>query len=343
MSKTILSFFFFLTAGFFAWWAYTSVTYETREHNLTEALHEKVKVGYLDEQIIQAIKEENFDDVEMYQNLAKMLSLPLSSSTLNLIESHSGFFKKSWRNTKAFTSGFIDGESSSMVEMSGSIASDLTLYGDFRDLKKEGTKYVDDKPYDAFILNISLVGIGLSASQLLSAGITTPLKVGASVIKVAKKSGKLTKPFTKVLSKKLSKTIDTKLLKTLEFNSLFKLDKTTKTIAKSIDIKPVKSLFNDVNLIKKNTSIVDTITLMKYVDTPRDLKAIGKISSTYKANTKGVMRVLGKGALRAGKSVIKFTTLLLWKLVGFIFSLFGFIFTFMMKLRGGRKLRSIAS
>ena len=339
----ILSLFFFLTAGFFAWWSYTSVTYETLEHNLTEELYNKVKVGYLDKQIIQAIEKENFDDVEMYQNLAKMLHTPLLPSTISNIELHNGFLEKSWRNTKAFTSGFVDGESSSMVGMSGSIASDLTLYGDLRDLKKEGTKYMDDESYDAFILNISLVGIGLSASQLLSAGTTTPLKVGASVLKVAKKNGKLTKPFTKVLSKRLSRTVDTKLLQTLEFNSLFKLDKTTKTIAKSIDIKPVKSLFNDVNFIKKNTSLVDTISIMKYVDTPRDLKAIGKVSSTYKANTKGVLRVLGKGALRAGKSVIKFTTLLLWKLAGVIFSLFGAIVTLVTKLRGVKKLRSIAS
>ncbi len=343
MAKTILLLLFFLTAGFFAWWSYTSVTYEILEHNLTEVLQRQVKVGYLNEKIIQSIEEENFDDVQMYQNLSEMLELPLASSTHKNIELHNGLLKKSWRNTKAFTSGFIEGESSSMMEMSGSIVSDLTLYGDLRDLKKEGTKYMDDKPYDAFILNISLVGIGLSASQLLSVGATTPLKVGASTIKIAKKSGKLTKPFTEVLSKRLSRTVDTKLLKTLEFNSLFKVEKTKKTIAKSIDIKPVKSLFNDISLIKKNTSLVDTISLMKYVDTPKDLKTIGKISNTYKANTKGILKVLGKKALRVGKSVIKFTTILLWKLAGLVLSVFGFFFVFISKIKRFKKLKNIAS
>ena len=341
--RQIFIWIFLLLTIFFVWWSYSSIAYETQDQNLTQALHKKVKSGYLDTQILHAIQEENFDDVEMYQGLAQLLHISLLSDTLSQIESHNGFLETSWRNTKAFSSGFLNGEATSALGMSGSIASDLTLYGDLRDLKKQGSKYMNDMPYDAFILNISLVGIGLSASQLLSAGAATPLKVGASVLKVAKKTGKLTKPFTKVLSKRLSKTVDTKLLKTLEFNSIFNLKNTTKTIAKSIDMKPVKSLFNDVNLIKTNTSMVDTISLLKYIDTPKELKQIGKISKTYKANTKGIMKVLGKGALRAGKSVIKFTAKLIWGVLGLLGSLLGFFLMLWLKYRGFKRLRHSVS
>lgn len=337
--RQIFIWIFLLLTIFFAWWSYSSIAYETQDQNLTQALYEKVKSGYLDRQILHAIEEENFDDVEMYQGVAQLLHISLLPDTLSQIELHNGFLETSWRNTKAFSSGFLNGEATSALGMSGSIASDLTLYGDLRDLKKQGSKYMNDMPYDAFILNISLVGIGLSASQLLSAGAATPLKVGASVLKVAKKTGKLTKPFTKVLSKRLSKTVDTKLLKTLEFNSIFKLENTTKTIAKSIDLKPVKSLFNDVNIIKTNTSMVDTISLMKYVHTPKELKQIGKISKTYKANTKGVMKVLEKGALRAGKSVIKITAKLIWGVLGLLGSLLGFFLMLWLKYRGLKRLR----
>jgi len=338
-----LVWFFLLLSIFLSWWSYGNIEYVSKEQNLTHALHNKVTVGYLDAHILKAIENEQFDDVEMYQNLAELLHYTLLPTTLTQIEAHTGFLETSWRNTKEFTSGFLDGESQSVLGMSGSIASDLTLYGDLRDLKKEGSKYIDDAPYDAFILNISLVGIGLSASQLFSVGVATPLKVGASVFKVAKKTGKLTKPFTKVLSKRLSKTVDTKLLKRLEFNSIFKLENTTKTIAKSVDLKPVKTLFNNVNLIKTNTSMVDTISLMKYVDTPKELKQIGKISNTYKTNTKGVMKVLGKGALRAGKSVMKWTSKLIWGLIGLVTSLLGFVSMLFIKYRTLKKLRGIAS
>jgi len=333
---------FLLCSLFFAWWSYDHIAYETKEQNLTQALHRKVTVGYLDEHILKSIDNEQFDNVEMYQSLAKLLHHTLLPTTIAQIDAHNGFLESSWRNTKEFSSGFVHGDSQSALGMSGSIASDLTLYGDIRDLQKEGSKYIDDMPYDAFILNISLVGIGLSVSQLLSAGAATPLKVGASVLKVAKKTGKLTKPFTRVLSKRLSKTVDMKLLKTLEFNSIFKLENTTKTIAKSIDLKPVKTLFKDVNHIKSNTSIVDTISLMKYIDSPKELKQIGKISRRYKANTKGLMKVLGKSALHAGKATIKWTTKLIWGLIGLLTSLFGFLFILFFKYKMFKKFKGIA-
>jgi len=331
-----------LLAVFFAWWSYVALEYESQEQNLTHSLQEKVNTNYFDEHILKSIKEENFDDVLMYQDLAGLLGRKLLPSTLSEIEGHNGVLDTSWRNVKAFTSGFLKGESESAVGMSGSIASDLTLYGDLRDLNKEGRKYMDDQPYDAFILNISLVGVGLSASQLLTVGASTPLKVGASVLKVAKKTGKLTKAFTKELSTRLSKTVDIKMLKTLDFNSLFSLKNSAKTIEKSINIKPVKILFTDINLIKSNTSLVDTIGLMKYVDTPKELKSIGKISKKYKANTKGVMRILGKGALRVGKSIVKITTKLLWRLGGFVLSILGFFSMLVFKYKSIKKLKGIA-
>ena len=95
--------------------------YETQEQNFTQALQEKVTLGYLDEHILQAIKEENFDDVVMYQNLSELLHIDLLPATLLSIESHNGFLEKSWRNTKAFTSGFLKGDADSVVGMSGSM------------------------------------------------------------------------------------------------------------------------------------------------------------------------------------------------------------------------------
>lgn len=334
---------FLLLSVFFAWWSYSSIEYETKDQNLTQALQEKVIPGYLDKEIMIAIENENFDDVRMYQNLAGFLDYTLSPQTFAAIEARNGFLERSWRNTKEFASGFINGDSGSVLGMSGSIASDLTLYGDIRDLKSEGTKYLEDQPYDSFILHLSMVGIGLSASQLLSAGASTPLKVGASVLKVSKKTGKLSKPFSKELSTRLAKTVDKKMLDTVEFNNVAKLDDNIKAIGKSINLKPVKPLFNDISLLKANTSMTDTIALMKYVDSSQDLKTLGKISSNYKANTKGVMKVLGKSALRSGKTVVKFTTKYIMKLIGLIASFLGFLATFFMKVRSVYNVRNIAS
>jgi len=309
--------FFLLLLGlsfFFGWWSWEQRRYEIVPPDITQELKAKVDQSYLERHIAKALKEERLDTVQMYVGLSKILDINLSSSIQKHIQVENSFFKKTWRNAKAFGSGFLTGKADSAVGLSGSIASDMTLYGDLRDLKVEGTKYKRGEAYDKFILQLSLIGIGLSATQLLSAGAATPLKVGASVIKVAKKSGKLTKSFSKIISKRLSKTVDMKTLKTYN----------PKIIAKNINLAPIKGLFKEVNGIKKYTSTADTIALLKYVDTTNDLRKIGKLSKTYKANTKGVMKVLGKGALRAGKSVLKVTSKLIAGAIGFVLSVFGF-------------------
>lgn len=322
-----------MLALFLGWWTYDNRVYEIREQNLTKLLEQNVTTAYLDTHIRHAIKKENFDDVEMYVGLASMLDVNLSMSTLENIKSHNGTLEKSWRNLKDFGSGFLSGASDSAVGMGGSIASDMTLYGDLRDLKEEGTKYNNGESYDEFILQLSLIGVGLSATQLLSVGVATPLKVGASVMKIAKKSGSITKSFSKVISKRLSKTIDIKVLKTYN----------PKVIANNINLVPIKGLLKEVNGIKKHTSTADTIALLKYVDTSNGLRKIGKLSKTYKTNTKGVMKVLGKGALRAGKSVLKVTSKLIAGVIGFIVSVFGFVSMLWMKLFFIKRVEGIVS
>lgn len=319
---------FLILAFFFVWWTYDNRVYIIQEQNLTKQLEDNVTTSYLDIHIKKAIAGEKFDDVEMYVGLASMLDVNLSVTTLENIKNHNGTLEKSWRNLKAFGSGFLSGKSDSAVGLGGSIASDMTLYGDLRDLKAEGTKYNNGESYDKFILQLSLIGVGLSATQLLSAGVSTPLKVGASVMKVAKKSGNLTKSFSKIISKRLGKTIDIKILKTYN----------PKVIAKNINLAPIKGLFKEVNGIKKYTSTADTIALLKYVDNTNDLRKIGKLSKTYKTNTKGVLRVLGKGALKAGKSVLKVTSKLIAGVIGFVLSVFGFLSTLLMQWFFVRKL-----
>ena len=307
---------FLFTALGFAVWSYAHIAHEVIEPDLTKELRQKVDTAYIESHIATALNQKNFDDVKMYQSLAKMLDITISKRILQAITEENGLGKKMWRNIKAFGSGFLSGKSDSAVGLGGSIASDMTLYGDLRDIKREGTKYSNGEDYDAFVLNISLIGVGLSATQLLSVGATTPLKVGASVMKVAKKSGKLTKPFTKMIATRLSKTIDPKILKTLD----------AKAIAKNMNLAPVKGLFKEINGIKKQTSTVDTLALLKYVNNTNDLRKIGKLSKTYKTNTKGVMKVLGKRALRAGKTVIKYTSKFIVGIIGLFIGLFGFLF-----------------
>ncbi len=207
----------------------------------------------------------------------------------------------------------------------------MTLVGDLRDLSKEGSKFVVGEEYHKFILGISTLGVGLSVSQVLTAGASTPLKVGASTVKFAKKSGKLTKSFLKLITSKLNKSINFKALKKVDFTSISKLKKLFIIFAKTIDFSHTNKLFEKVSKLKKNTSSIDSISLLKYVDKEKDLNKVVKLSNKFGKNTRGVFKVLGKKVLKAGKVVIKYTSLLIFELFSLVISFFSLIFMFIYK------------
>lgn len=324
-SKVFLILTLILTLGLL-WGMNKSLVHEDIEFDIDETLKKEVSTeGYFDKKILASIKNENFDDVEMYEGLAKFLKIDLAETTKDEISKHNDFFSKSLRNTKEFSSGFWNGKGESAIGISGSMLSDMTVVGDLRDLSTEGIKLVNDENYDKVVLSIATIGVGLSASQLLSGGTSTPLKVGASVIKVAKKTGKISKSFLEVISSKLAKAVDIKMLKTIDFSSIASIKKAKSTIGKSLKLDGVSKLFGNINKVKKNTSVFDTVSILKYVDNEKELAKAVTITKKYKKNSKAVFKILGKTVFKGATRVVKYTSKFMTQFILAIFSFLSFV------------------
>ena len=86
-------------------------------------------------------------------------------------------------------------------------SSDLLVVGDIRDIAIQGPKAIRGEDYDAFVLGLSLVGV----ATVLPSG---PIDVGASVLKTAKRSGKMSARLSGMLTHTLKRLIDIGALKT---------------------------------------------------------------------------------------------------------------------------------
>ncbi len=334
--KKIIAVIFLLSAIFFGWtFKYTYAT-KVQEPNIDAELKQVATKEYLENKIKEALKQDNIDDAKSYINLASYLNTPIQSELKEKVKKQETPIASTIRKAKEFASGFITGKSESAASLGGSVVSDFTVVGDLRDTYKEGSKYLQGQNYDKFLLSISLLGLAITASTYVSFGATAPIKTGEAVVKTAYKSGKLTKGFMKILDKKFSKSVNLKLVKNLDFGSFSKFKNSSRAVIKSINPKPFKTLFKQLNTIKNNTSYIDSVKLLKYVNNEKDLAKIVKISSKYRDNTVGVFKVLGKRVLRTGKVVIKYTSKFILNIIGFILSIFGFLVTMFF----GRLLRS---
>ena len=320
-----LALLFLIIGAFFAYGLKYSIEKVKVEPNIDLELKRVATKEYLNSHIKEAINSKNIEDAKIYINLAKYLNVPIDKELLKEYQQETKPINSAIRNVKDFASGFISGKAKNGASLSGAIVCDFTIVGDVRDIYKEGSRYIAGESYNKFILGISLVGVALTASEIASFGATAPLKAGESIVKVAYKSGKLTKGFTKLLEKKLEKSIDFKLLKKVDFSSFKTTKNSINAVVKSINPKPFKQLFNNLNTIRKNSSTIDTIKLLKYVDNEKDLQKLIKLSKKYKTNTVGVLKILDKRALRGAKIVTKYGTKFILNIIGLLLSIFGFL------------------
>jgi len=328
--RKFIALIFLLSAIFFGWaFKYTYAT-KTQEPNIDAELKQVATKEYLENKITEALKEDKIEDAKSYINLANYLNIPINSELKKRIKKEGALLPSSIRKAKEFVKGFITGKSETAASLGGSVVSDFTVVGDLRDTYKEGSRYIQGKDYNKFLLNISLVGLAITASTYVSLGATAPLKTGEAVVKTAYKSGKLTKGFINILDKKFSKSIDLKLIKNLDFSSFKSFKNSSRAVIKSINPQPFKTLFKQLGTIKSNTSYIDSVKLLKYANSEKDLVKIVKISDKYKNNTLGVFKVLGKRVFRAGKIVVKYTSKFILNIVGFLLSIIGFFITLLL-------------
>src|SRR5579862_2348789 len=90
-----------------------------------------------------------------------------------------------------FVQGLWTGEPVDGASLAGTAVGDLFVFGDIRDAAREGTRYLTGKPADPWILGLAGVGIAITAATYVSAGVTAPARVGLTLVKAARRTGRL--------------------------------------------------------------------------------------------------------------------------------------------------------
>ncbi len=107
-----------------------------------------------------------------------------------------------WNRARGAVSGFIKGDGSSVEELGGALVSDFLLWGDIRDLAKQGYNKVTGKETDPVIAALAAVGIATSVASYIpepGEGAEVSADASFSFLKTLRKTGHLSKKFCGVL------------------------------------------------------------------------------------------------------------------------------------------------
>jgi len=303
-------------------WEYEEVPADT--HRLMTTT---ISAQVLHKEIIASISAGRFDDARMYIDIAKQNGYSLYYNQYQQqLQAQDTKGRRIKDNVGNFFNGFVSGKGSTGAGVAGAITSDFTVVGDVRDLHGEYKHYQANEPVDELVATLSGAGIGLTAITIGSAGTAAPAKAGVSLVKLAKKTRRLSAPFQKQLLRLAGNVFDwSGFIKVAKSRKGMKnIIRAAKTAFHPNAIKPLEKIAGQVSGIRKASSVADTLHLLKYVETTDDLRHLEKVTLKHGTKTKGYLKLLGKGMLRGGKIIKKtagFFIGLIETLVSLIFSL----------------------
>lgn len=301
--------------------------YDIELPDVEKMLANRSNVEVLKQSVESSLKNESYDDARALLSLGQKYNHQLDYTVYqNYINKHDTPTSRMTKQVTGFADGFISGKGSDASGFAGALAADFTVVGDLRDLTEQYGLYQQGQPVNQLITTLAGVGVGLTAVTIGSAGAAAPVKAGASTLKIAARMNRLTRSFRDELMRVGAKVFDfqrfLRLSKDADLASISRIAKQSYNpqAARSLGV-----LAEQANGIRKNTSMADSIKLLRYVESTEDLKSVNRLSQQFGVLTPAVFRVLGKATIR-GVKALRITLELLISLTSTLF--FGLLFIF---------------
>lgn len=205
---------------------------------------------------------------------------------------------------KSFTRGLVTGEPQDMASLAGTTLGDLFVFGDIRDALREGTRYVRGEQVDQLVLGLAATGIAITAGTYATFGAATPARAGLTLVKAARKTGRLGAEFTESLGRMVRQT-------SLPAPARAKVERAGGLL----------HLVRHVGRVEKAAGGRAALDALKIAKEPRDITRIAKLTEKEGSRTRAILKVAGHSAIMLAAFAFDAS---LW-LLGALFTVLGFV------------------
>jgi hypothetical protein len=195
--------------------------------------------------------------------------------------------------TGRFVHGLWTGEPTDFASLAGTAFGDLFLFGDIRDAAREGTRYLTGRQYDPWILGLAGAGIAITAATYASFGATAPERVGVSLVKAARRTGRLN-PALAV--------------------------RAAREAVKLEGAGGVVGLAQNTGRIEAKAGSQAALDGLAIAQEPQDTSRLARLAAAKGGKTRAIVKLLGRAAIVLTASAIELASWLLWA----AFALLGF-------------------
>lgn len=228
------------------------------------------------------------------------------------------------RAASDFGHGFLAGARESDAAFAGALASDVSGFGDLRDLAFEGRKLLGGEGADETVLALSAVGLAVTAATWVSMGGGLPARGGLSAIKAAGKAKLLSPALTASLSRAAAGALDRPAL-AASLGAAARLELAAAKVAAGGIVRPAAlarfaALGQDAGVLYARTGQRGLRQVLAVAEDAGDIGKAARLGAAKPSTMRATLKVLGRSALALGALSLSAASWML-ALLGYVLAL----------------------
>jgi hypothetical protein len=226
---------------------------------------------------------------------------------------------------KGFATGLVTGSADDVASLSGTVAGDLFVFGDIRDVVREGKHLAMGEDTDRLVLGLAAAGLAVTAATYVSVGGVAPLRAGLTLVKDARKVGRLGEGLTEWAGRSARNMVDAPMLQqAVASGSVMRPRQTMTAIRAAFHAERAGALVRlakDVGRVAEKAGTRGALDTLRIAEGPKDVARAARLAEAKGGQTRAILKVLGRGALLLAAGAFNLT---LW-VFGALLALFGFL------------------
>jgi hypothetical protein len=279
----------------------------------------------VEQNIAQALDAKDPDLAQSFVDLAREQNISLSADTTQRVAAAVTEHQSTTAVAGRFARGLVTGEADDAASLTGTVAGDLFVFGDVRDVLREGKRLVLGEDADRLVLGLASVGIAVTAATYMSAAGVAPVRAGLTVVKDARKAGRLGAGLTEWAGRSARNVIDTPALEqAVQSASLAHPLKTVDAVKAAFRVEKAGGLVRlakDVGRVGEKAGAQGAVDVLRISDGPQDVARAARLAESKGGQTRAIIKILGRGALLLTAGAFN----LAWWVFAALFALAGFI------------------
>jgi hypothetical protein len=258
-----------------------------------QALDRSFNQGVAERQIRAALASGDPNLAQSFVELAADRAVTIDPALIDQVNQTSASQASVAGTAGRFVRGLWTGEPADLASLAGTAFGDLFVFGDIRDAAREGTRYLTGQHYDRWILGLAGVGIAITAATYATLGATAPERIGLSIVKAARRTGRL----NPVLAVRAAR----EAVKVEEAGGLVELAE-------------------NAGRVETKAGTQAALDSLAVAEGPQDMSRMARLAAAKGGKTRAIIKLLGRAAIVVTASAFDLALWLFWA----AFALFGF-------------------